>query len=359
MSILTTSLLGYSATALLGLGYLLGSKKKQKENRLFQQECLEINCILNHAFDGFLVIKNQGKKKKILYSKRLGLLLNLKEKANQLKQILSVFEEESANKLKEHLTLLEKQETPFDIMLKHKVQNFFLQAKGTSVRLSKNEKIDVIWFKDISDIYQKNLALRQENLSFAQQNSHFRRALEVFPQPVCMYNKAGDIEFYNPAYTQKTDENLKINWQTFPLAEDLFFKVGSDVSDYEAVLNSLTEGQKSMQQVFSNLNCAIGIFDATAQLTFFNKAFCEVWKIEALWLKKHPFYDAFLDKLFENDLFPETCEMNSFKKNHKDLFTQLTNVFEEFLLLKEKQIIRCVFVPFIKGSILLIAERKI
>ena len=305
------------------------------------------------------MIKNQGKKKTILYSKRLGLLLNLKEKTNQLNQILNVFEKESADKLKQQLELLQKQETPFDITLQHKVQNFFLQAKGTAVRLSKNQKIDVIWFKDISDMYQKNLALRQENSSFSQQNSHFRQAFEALSHPVCVYNKEGDIVFYNSAYTQKTDENLKINWQTVPLSDELIFKFGSDVSDYEALLNALTEGQKSMQQVFSNLNCAIGIFDASAQLTFFNKAFCDVWKIEALWLKKHPFYDAFLDKLFENDLFPETCEMNSFKKNHKDLFTQLTSVFEEFLLLKEKQIIRCVFVPFTKGSILLIAERKI
>ena len=53
MSILTTSLLGYSAVACIGLGYVFGSRKKKKQADLFQRECLEINSILNHAFDGF------------------------------------------------------------------------------------------------------------------------------------------------------------------------------------------------------------------------------------------------------------------------------------------------------------------
>ena len=359
MSFFTTSLLSYGIIAALGVGYVLGYKKKRGESDGLQQDYVEINSILNHAFDGFLVLKKNGKKNSVFYSKRLGLLLNLKEKTNALSQVLNVFEPESAKKLKEHLDVLQKEGKGFDITLQHTAQNFFLQAKGVPVQVSKDEKMDLIWFKDVSDSYQKNLALRQENIAFHQQNSYLKQAFELLPHPVCIHNEKGDVIFYNSAYTEKTDENLKINWQTFSLDDDLIFKVGYDVSDYEEALNSLSEGKRSMQQVFSSLNSAVGIFDAAANLTFFNKAFCEIWKIEAIWLKKHPFFEDFLDKICENNLFPESFEINLFKKNHKELFSQLTNVFEEFLLLREGQILRCVFVPFIKGSILVLTERKI
>jgi signal transduction histidine kinase len=105
------------------------------------------------------------------------------------------------------------------------------------------------------------------------------------------------------------------------LHSDRLVGFARDFSDLEVKEAELTRHTDSHAEVLESLAVAIAIFGADTRLGFFNRAFAQLWQLDADWLGANPTIDELLERLRELRRLPEFVDFPAYKRQVQAMFT--------------------------------------
>ncbi|MBR4932178.1 MAG: PAS domain-containing protein [Alphaproteobacteria bacterium] len=319
--------------------------------------------ILDSAPDGYFCTTIAQGKEYTHCSRRLCLLLNIVEQNTSLSTVLNRLSANDARLLMESVQNLKQKNMPFDLTVATLEKKRYFNVTGRVLHMSNpHQKSFVLWFKDMT--YKTVLLIeeRQAYTHLLQQREILTKTLNALPFPLYVEDTKQNVCFANKAYETSKDDTLDMHWADLPLPLGkntfLTLKYGQDKTTEEGLRALLSEAEKAHRSVLKELPYGIVLFNASAHITFFNNAFCDLWNIDAQWLKKEPSYATFLDKVQEKGLLPQVKDFAQYKKIQMNTFAQLTKPTEEFLYLPGGQIIRRLMIQYAQGGVLMLDERK-
>ena len=109
-------------------------------------------------------------------------------------------------------------------------------------------------------------------------------------------------------------------------------------------------------QVLENLATAVAIFAADTRLTYFNRAYVELWRLDREWLSAGPPLGEILGQLREHRRLPEFADFRAFREEQLGQFTALGASVETMMHLPDGATLRCVASPHPLGGLVLTYE---
>ncbi len=117
-----------------------------------------------------------------------------------------------------------------------------------------------------------------------------------------------------------------------------------------------TQDLAAHNQVLENLATAVAIFAADTRLTFFNRAYAELWRLDREWLSAGPSLGEILGQLREHRRLPEFADFRAFREEQLAQFTALGASVETMMHLPDGATLRCVASPHPLGGLVLTYE---
>jgi len=266
-----------------------------------------------------------------------------------------------------------------------------------------------LYLKDITikkKVQKKQKGEREETVS---DRDRLREALDRLPVPSWMRNSRTDLVWCNSAYAsfidstsasviadqlewpfkaaQKTAENLlpgKAQAQAaldeenpknirvhvillgkrhlmevseIPLpAFNMTLGFACDLTREEDLKTVHSRDTAANKELLEQLGTAIGIYDVSQQLEFYNSAFSRLWDLEDSYLNAHPKLGDIMEKLREMRRLPEQADFRSFKKSWLSMFTGLLAPHEDMLYLPDGSALRMLAVPHPMGGLMMTFE---
>lgn len=129
-----------------------------------------------------------------------------------------------------------------------------------------------------------------------------------------------------------------------------------NIQTEETLRQTLQNYLSAQYQVLGSLASGIAIFDANAYLQFFNKAFCDIWKLEEEWLAQSPSLAGILDRLREKRMLSEEANFLRYKHHELQQFSTLTKPLEDILHLPTGKILKRSMSPYPLGGMVMTFE---
>ncbi len=331
------------------------------------RKCMEsanqMEDILESAPDGYFCMTRIGDKEFMRCSRRLCLLLNIVETNASLNEVLNRLDTQDAKLLSESFHNLVYKGMPFELTVATENKRLFLVVIGRVLFMNDTKQNSyVMWFKDMTRKTALLIEERQAYTHLLQQREILTKTLNTLPFPLYVEDKNSTVCFANKAYFESKEDFSDMHWveMGLSLGKNLPYtlKYGQDKTTEEGLATLLADAERAHRTVLKEIPFGVVLFDSTAHLTFFNNSFCELWGIDAHWLKKEPLYATFLDKIQEKGLLPQVKDFAQYKKVQLSAFAQLTKTTEEFLYLPGGQIVRRLMIPHANGGVLILDERK-
>ena len=108
--------------------------------------------------------------------------------------------------------------------------------------------------------------------------------------------------------------------------------------------------------VLENLATAVAIFAADTRLSYFNRAYAELWRLDREWLSAAPPLGEILGQLREHRRLPEFADFRAFREEQLAQFTALGASIETMMHLPDGATLRCVASPHPLGGLVLTYE---
>jgi signal transduction histidine kinase len=106
------------------------------------------------------------------------------------------------------------------------------------------------------------------------------------------------------------------------------------------------------------LTTPIAIFDADRRLTQFNRAYCELWRLEPDWLSTNPPETEILDRLRTAGLLPAEADYRAWRDRHMESY-QFESPREELWYLPDNRIINVIAAPAsAEGGVIYVFEDR-
>lgn len=358
-----TILLAFYALVLVGFVlFILVVEKYKRRAVIATERANHLDDVLASGPEGFYLETFLPTQTNSLCSRRLCLMLNLVDPSVPFDTLCATLSTHSADELTTAWQELKDTGHAFELVVQNSLNLMHFKVRGSALDTPYADQSAVIlWFENISYTtaqFTQN-TLKQQRLM--DERDIFHTALSVLPFPVSIEHPGQDPFFQNAARADETEDLPDLHWQeiSFATAGDTFLmRYGQDKATEEGLSILLADTERAHRAALKELPCAVCLFDATTRLTFYNKAFADLWHLEPAWLKKEPFYDEFLNKLQEKSQLPQVKDFAQYKKVQKDLFARLTKPFEDFIYLPGGRIIRRQMIPHAGGGILFIDEHK-
>lgn len=396
-------LLFYTAICLLKL------KQKNYFLNRDKERCIET---LYASKDGYMAFVypdekiNDPRKKTIENcSRRLAVMLNLPTgTASSFEDVLKCFYKDEVKKILKYTGMLKEEGIPFDDSFALKNGNFLKLSGNRICDKNGNVYCDVIWFRDISFEAAQILKLQNSCRISSQNNLELNDLIDNLAYPVWLRDEKLNIRCVNKKYldyagsvskeevikegseiigpagetvSQKLAEeahavikpkkgsiNLVRNGErrSFELIEipfyadgklDKIFSVGSmiDVTELDELKRNLMLHQNAHLEILGALGTAFAVFDTQKKLSFYNKPFATLWKLNETLLEKRPSYTAFLDEIREQRLLPEVPDFIAYKNGELEDFTKIIEAKEDLLHLPDGRTIRRVRAQYPTGGL--------
>lgn len=317
--------------------------------------------ILSTAPEGFYYEIQSENKTQTICSRKLCLMLNIIETNSDFNTVSEALSEKSRQELSVAWQQLKKTENSFELAVQNPLNLMHFMVRGHTVQTNnKKFKAYILWFENIS---QQTAEFTQSALKYNHLHNEkdiLTETLNTLPFPVGVFKTDHSEFFTNTAYQQSEDSG-DLHWEhlSFHSKTDSFkVSFGQDKTAEERLSIGLSEANRIHLSTLKTLPVAVCIFDATTRLSFYNKAFAELWKLESGWLKKQPLYDDFLNKIQEMGYLPQVKDFAQYKTIQKDLFSKLAKPQEDYIYLENGRIVHRTMVPHTTGSILFIDELK-
>ena len=365
---------------LLRLFYLKVHWRQQKMKWLKQiEKTQEILSASPLGYFYFLIRKNTQ-----VCSRRLAVLLGIYESPPSFEILLKKLSQESQKALFSKTEQLRKTGLSFSLTVTTPGENRRFIVQGTRLTATTGQDIaDILWFEDQTNLLTQNDSLYQELAAYRVRDKLFMEALDGIPFALWLRNWDLSMAYCNKAYLKLTGKKTRKEALTTELSYDSEGKMGAkllavaarssgeekselanfiidkknclmrlheiplevstterfllgfmqDVQTEENLKESLQNYLKAQYQVLGSLSSGIVIFDVAGYVQFYNKAFCDLWKLPEEWLINAPSYAAILDKLREKRLLPEQGNFVQYKHTQLENFSTLTQLEEDFLYL--------------------------
>ncbi len=96
--------------------------------------------------------------------------------------------------------------------------------------------------------------------------------------------------------------------------------IAIDVEALESAEGDLDRHQAAHIRTLDRVSTAVAIFDADQKLTFFNQAYLNLWKFDALWLESNPRDGEILDRLRSRNILPEQADYRLWKERQLECY---------------------------------------
>jgi len=341
-------------------------------------------------------------------SRRLAVLLGIYENNPSFEVLLKKLSETSQHNLHQAVEELFSSGKEFQQTLMTIGENIRLQVNGLRVTTLDGKILaHVLWFQDETQLLSQNEHYIEELKHYRLRDDLFTLALDGLPFALWLRNNDLSLAYCNKAYLKlsgaknkeevlkkntylnydaqnkmgakllaiaaKTSAEEKTEKGTFIIdkkqrlmqihevpmtldeATNERFTMGfvQDIQNEETLKNSLENYLKAQYQVLGALNSGIVIFDANGYVQFYNKAFCELWKLPEEWMLNAPSYAGILEKLREKRLLPEEGDFVKYKHKELEQFSTLSALQEDILYLPNGHIYKRMMNPYPLGGVVM------
>jgi len=127
-----------------------------------------------------------------------------------------------------------------------------------------------------------------------------------------------------------------------------------DVTEAEASRDVLAKQQRAHDETLNALAEGVAVFDAQKRLVFHNRAFEQMWGVEAAFLADRPSHAAWLDYLKEKRKLPATANYAEWRAGELALYQEPNELPEDLWVLPDGRMLRVARQPYPGGGILMI-----
>ena len=131
-----------------------------------------------------------------------------------------------------------------------------------------------------------------------------------------------------------------------------------DVQDLEDARAELARYVQSQSELADRMSAGTAQFDSERNLSFFNKPFAAMAKLDPEWLSERPEFDRVLERMRENNRVPETRDFPSWKGERRGWFTSPDELIEEDWMLPAGDHWRIVAQPLPDGGLRMFLEDR-
>lgn len=344
-------------------------------------------------------------------SRRLAVILNLPQgTSSSFEDILKNFYKDDAKKIQKYIDLLREDGVSFEEAFALKNSSRRINLSGARINgVDGNIYCDMIWFRDVSEEINKITALEEDKNDTIVKKQQLEDIIDNLPYPAWLRDSRQQIVTINKKYLEfvkadgrqsviknqteivginnesvskelarqaqqlnrqrKQAVNLIKNGQhcSFEVCEspfhlqgylDQIWSVGTltDITELEDLKRNLKLHQNAHLEILGTLGTAFAVFDSHGSLSFYNKSFVSLWKLEYAWLNNQPTYASFLEYIREQRLMPEVPDFRSYKTDELNAFSAIIEPKEDLLHLPNGNTIRRVRSPHPMGGLVFAFE---
>ena len=143
-----------------------------------------------------------------------------------------------------------------------------------------------------------------------------------------------------------------------PLSSGAVAGFAVDVQDLEDARTELARHIESQRELADRMTAGTAQFDADRQLSFFNRPFAVMTRLDPDWLAERPEFDRVIDRMRDNQRLPEVRDFPAWKEERRAWFTSADEVVEEEWMLAGGDHIRVVAQPLPDGGLRLFLEDR-
>ncbi|MES2326630.1 MAG: ATP-binding protein [Pseudomonadota bacterium] len=143
-----------------------------------------------------------------------------------------------------------------------------------------------------------------------------------------------------------------------PLSTGAVAGFAIDVQDLEEARAELVRHIESQRELADRMTAGTAQFDADRSLSFFNRPFAAMARLDPEWLAENPEFDRVIERMREEHRLPETRDFPAWKEERRGWFTSADEVIEEEWMLPAGDHIRVVAQPLPDGGLRLFLEDR-
>jgi signal transduction histidine kinase len=143
-----------------------------------------------------------------------------------------------------------------------------------------------------------------------------------------------------------------------PLATGAVAGFAVDVQDLEDARTELARHVESQRELADRMTAGTAQFDADRSLSFFNRPFAAMSRLDPDWLAEKPEFDRVIERMRDNQRLPETRDFPAWKEERRGWFTSADEVIEEEWMLPGGDHLRVVAQPLPDGGLRLFLEDR-
>ncbi|MFT3810006.1 MAG: PAS-domain containing protein [Micropepsaceae bacterium] len=135
--------------------------------------------------------------------------------------------------------------------------------------------------------------------------------------------------------------------------------VAITITDESAAAEARDRLQRTINaydDTLDRLKTAVAVFGPDQKISFYNRAYVDLWRLDPAWLKQKPTEGEILEKLREGRRLPEEKSFAAFKRARAELYASMTAAQEEVWHLPDGATLRIAGQPHPFGGLLYIYE---
>jgi signal transduction histidine kinase len=143
-----------------------------------------------------------------------------------------------------------------------------------------------------------------------------------------------------------------------PLSTGAVAGFAVDVQDLEDARSELARYIESQRELADRMTAGTALFDGERTLSFFNRSFASMARLDPDWLAEKPEFDRVIDRMRDNHRLPEARDFPAWKEERREWFTSPQELIEEDWSLPNGDHIRVVAQPLPDGGLRLFMEDR-
>jgi signal transduction histidine kinase len=143
-----------------------------------------------------------------------------------------------------------------------------------------------------------------------------------------------------------------------PLSTGAVAGFAIDVQDLEDARAELARHIESQRELADRMTAGTAQFDSERNLSFYNRPFAVMAKLDPEWLAEKPEFDRVLERMRDNQRLPEARDFPVWKSDRRNWFSSPEEVIEEEWMLPNGDHLRVVAQPLPDGGLRLFLEDR-
>jgi hypothetical protein len=139
-----------------------------------------------------------------------------------------------------------------------------------------------------------------------------------------------------------------------PLPGGAVGAIAVDVTELEETREAFRRYEAAHDDTLDRLKDAVAIFTAERRLSFHNRAFAELWQLDAAWLAEQPSHGEVLDRLRQGRRLPETDDYARFKAGELHHYEDIGETPDDVWTLPDGRTLRVGRQPHPLGGLLVL-----